>query len=46
VVVGKDKKKEKRHVRRLDWDGPNMRASNAPEAEQLIKPPVRKGWEL
>src|SRR5262249_28817597 len=45
-VTGKDKKKEKRKVRRLDWDGPNMRASNAPEAEQLIKPPVRKGWEM
>ena len=32
--------------RRLDWDGPNMRAKNAPEAEQFVKRENRKGWEV
>ena len=31
---------------RLDWDGPNMRATNAPEAEQFVKRQNRKGWEV
>lgn len=30
----------------LEWDGPNMRATNAPEAEHLIRPEMRSGWEL
>ena len=32
--------------RTLDWDGPNMKASNAPEAEPFIHGHFRKGWEL
>jgi len=32
--------------RKLEWDGPNMRAKNAPEASQFVHPPFRKGWEL
>ena len=32
--------------RKLEWDGPNMRATNAPEAEQYIRRTYRKGWEL
>jgi hypothetical protein len=32
--------------RKLEWDGPNMRAKNAPEAAQFVKPPYRKGWEV
>jgi hypothetical protein len=32
--------------KRLDWDGPNMRATNAPEASQFVKRTYRKGWEL
>lgn len=32
--------------RRLEWDGPNMRAKNAPEADQYIKRTYRKGWEI
>ena len=30
----------------IEWDGPNMRAINAPEAEAFIKPPYRAGWSL
>lgn len=30
----------------LLWDGPNMRATNAPEAERFIREDYRKGWEL
>lgn len=30
----------------LLWDGPNMRATNAPEAEQFLKEPCRQGWEI
>jgi hypothetical protein len=30
---------------RLEWDGPNMRATNAPEAAQFVKRQNRKGWE-
>jgi hypothetical protein len=32
--------------RKLEWDGPNMRAKNAPEAAQFVKREYRKGWEL
>ncbi len=31
---------------KLDWDGPAMRATNAPGAEQFVKPNIRKGWEI
>ncbi|MEO8428909.1 MAG: Gfo/Idh/MocA family oxidoreductase [Verrucomicrobiota bacterium] len=30
---------------KLEWDGPNMRATNAPEAAQFVKRHNRKGWE-
>jgi hypothetical protein len=31
----------------LKWDRPNMKATNAPEADQYLQsPPYRKGWEL
>jgi hypothetical protein len=32
--------------KRLDWDGPNMRATNAPEAAQYVKRQYREGWHL
>jgi len=32
--------------RKLEWDGPNMRATNAPEAAQFVKRNYRRGWEL
>jgi hypothetical protein len=32
--------------KRLDWDGPKMRAKNAPEAAQYIRREYRKGWTL
>ena len=31
---------------KLEWDGPNMRATNAPEAAQFVKRQNRKGWEV
>ena len=30
---------------KLEWDGPNMRATNAPEAAQFVQRQNRKGWE-
>jgi predicted dehydrogenase len=33
-------------VRRLEWDGPNLKVTNAPEAMSLIKTEYRKGWSL
>jgi len=32
--------------KKLQWDGPNMRATNAPEAAQFVKRDYRKGWSL
>jgi hypothetical protein len=31
---------------KLEWDGPNMRATNAPEAAQFVKRQNRSGWEI
>jgi predicted dehydrogenase len=31
---------------RLQWDAPNMRASNAPEAHRFLTDTYRPGWEL
>jgi hypothetical protein len=30
----------------LDWDGPKMKAKNAPEADQYVKRQYRKGWKV
>lgn len=30
----------------LVWDGPNMKATNAPEADKFIKETYRQGWEI
>ena len=32
--------------KRLTWDGANMRATNAPEAEEYIRPEYHNGWTL
>jgi hypothetical protein len=32
--------------KKLEWDGPNMRATNAPEAMQFVQRVNRKGWEI
>ena len=32
--------------KKLEWDGPSMKVTNCPEAEQYIKPEFRKGWDL
>jgi hypothetical protein len=31
---------------KLEWDGPNMRATNDPNAEKYVRPQRRKGWEV
>ena len=30
----------------MEWDGPNMRATNDPNAEKYVRPQRRKGWEV
>ena len=32
--------------KKIDWDAKQMRATNSSEADELINPPYRKGWEL
>jgi predicted dehydrogenase len=32
--------------KKLEWDGPNMRATNAPESAKFVKRDYRKGWEV
>jgi hypothetical protein len=32
--------------RKIEWDGPNMLATNAPEAAQYVRRTCRKGWEI
>lgn len=32
--------------KKLEWDGPNMKALNAPEADAFVKLAYRPGWEL
>ena len=32
--------------KRLDWDGPNMKITNAAAANALVRPPYRPGWTL
>jgi predicted dehydrogenase len=32
--------------KKLEWDGPGMKAKNAPEAAQFVKRQYRKGWSV
>jgi predicted dehydrogenase len=32
--------------KKLEWDGPNCRVTNCPEAAQYVNKEYRKGWEL
>ena len=32
--------------KKLEWDGPNMKVTNVPEAMQYVKTEYRKGWEV
>lgn len=32
--------------KKMEWDGPNMKVTNCPEADQYIRPEFRKGWTL
>jgi hypothetical protein len=36
----------KRLGEKLEWDGPNMRFTNANEANPHLNPPYREGWTL
>jgi hypothetical protein len=31
---------------KLNWDSRNMRFTNSEEANKLLRPAIRKGWEL
>ena len=31
---------------RLEWDGPNMKVTNFPEANAIVKQEFRQGWSL
>ena len=31
---------------KLEWDGPNMRATNTTEAEKFVRRHNRKGWQI
>jgi predicted dehydrogenase len=35
-----------RTQKKLYWDGPNMKATNAPEADEYIRPEYHNGWKL
>jgi predicted dehydrogenase len=35
-----------RMQKKLYWDGPNMKATNAPEADEYIRPEYHNGWTL
>jgi hypothetical protein len=32
--------------KKIYWDGSNLKATNAPEADRYIKPEFREGWSL
>ena len=32
--------------KKIQWDGPNMRSPNTPEAAQFVNPPYRAGWKV
>ena len=32
--------------KRVEWDARNLKATNAPEAEPLVRPNYRKGYSL
>jgi len=32
--------------KKIYWDGPNMKAKNAPEADKYVRPEYRSGWSL
>ncbi len=32
--------------KKIEWDGPNMKATNCPEADPFIKPEYRDGWGI
>jgi predicted dehydrogenase len=32
--------------KKIEWDGPNLKAKNCPEADQFIRREYRKGWSL
>jgi predicted dehydrogenase len=43
---GTGRRRRRAVARQLEWDGPNLRATNAPEAAQYIHPEYRKGFGM
>ena len=35
-----------RSGKRIEWDGPNMKCTNVPEANQLVSRTYREGWSV
>jgi hypothetical protein len=35
-----------RAQRPIQWDGPNMKVTNVPDADRYLKDTYRPGWEL
>ena len=31
---------------RIEWDAANLKVTNVPDAEKLIRTPYREGWSL
>lgn len=46
VETEEDGKKKKVVYKHIDWDGPNMKITNIPKANDFLKRPYRKGWEV
>ena len=46
LITGGSLEKYLKEKKRLDWDGPKMKATNTSEAEKYVKFETRKGWEL
>ena len=44
VIAGVHGNVAYRTGKKLEWDYVNLRARNAPEADQYIRRPYRKGW--
>lgn len=32
--------------KKLEWDGPNLKVTNSPDANEFVKPKFREGWSL
>jgi hypothetical protein len=32
--------------KKIEWDAKNLKATNAPEVEEVVRPPFREGYKL